>query len=201
MSATTSAFLRATSPLAEAMAAASLLSVNPKDRDSLHNERRNTRSCALMGANTIEEVIAMIPLDYRDVLRDPLHGVAATVEKLCVARSTLTKWEKHKASGTYPTFVAAKPPTLVLSKEFSSSDSGADHQKAIADSHKEYLDLLLANAIKAKSDDVLFLMSSTDIKHIQNDLLPLVQARSLNSFRVQYSACLQGCSGRRVWRG
>ena len=42
MSATTSSFLHATSPLAEAMAAASLLFVNPKDRESLHNERHNT---------------------------------------------------------------------------------------------------------------------------------------------------------------
>ena len=116
-----------------------------------------------MGANTIKEVIVMIPLDYRNVLQDPLQGVATTVDKLCVAQSSLAKWEKHRASGTYPMFVAVKPPTLVLSKEFSSSDSSANHQKAITNSHKEYLDLLLANAIKAKSDNIKFLTSSVDI--------------------------------------
>ena len=131
-----------------------------------------------MSANTIEEVVAMVPSDYRDVLRAPLHGVAKTVEKLCSARATLAKWEKQRASGTYPSFVAAKPPTLVLSKNFSSSDSAAAHQAAIANSHKEYMDLLLANAIKAKADDVQFLTAATDIKRIQNDILPLVEAQS-----------------------
>ena len=79
----TAAFLRSTSPLAEAMATASL--VVPRDSASALSERRNTRSRALMGANTVKEVIAMVPSDYREVLRGPLMGVAATTEKLCAA--------------------------------------------------------------------------------------------------------------------
>ena len=49
---------------------------------------------------------------------------------------------------------------------------------AIVNSHKEYMDVLLNNAIKAKMDDVQFLTATMDIKRIQADILPLITARS-----------------------
>ena len=128
----------------------------------------------LLGASTVDEVIALIPSEYRDVLRAPLKGIQVTVEKLVAARTTLAKWEKHKASGTYPAFIASKPPSLVLSSVYNASEAGAAHHRSVEEAHKAYLDLLLTNAIKAKSDDVLFLNASVELSRLQRELLPLV---------------------------
>ena len=52
------------------------------------------------------------------------------------------------------------------------------HQATITNSYKECLNLLLGNAIKAKTNNVQFLMATMDIQHIQNDIFPLVEVRS-----------------------
>ena len=100
-----------------------------------------------MGTNTINKVIVMVPSDYSEVLLIHLNRVAEIIEKLCVACATLAKWQKHQGSGIYPSFVAVKPLTLVLLKNFLTLDKAVAHQATIANSHKEYLDLLLNNAI------------------------------------------------------
>src|SRR6185503_6957130 len=77
---TMQSFTRALSPIPSIVAQATI-GVDVRD-----DSARTIRHVGLQGSNSVEELIAMIPSDYRDVLRDPLLGIAATVSRLWSAR-------------------------------------------------------------------------------------------------------------------
>lgn len=173
MSSSFVASLRATSPITEILSAG-----NGKFSTATAVDRRNLRATALATANTVDEVITMIPSDYREVLRAPLNGIKLTTERLMSARSTLSKWEAHFRAGTFPTFLSAKSPNIVLSRAYLESEAGAAHQRAIKDAHQAYLVLELENSIKAKKDDVAFLSAALEMERLQEQLFPIVEQRS-----------------------
>lgn len=148
MSSTSHPFARALSPMHSAIASASSA---PAEDKAL------ARRAAYQGAATVDELIAMVPSDYRQVLREPLLKVASYTDKLCSARRVLLRYEQHKAAGTFPPSLSAKAPTVQLTKEFSETPEAAARKKALEEGHQAYLVQLLANAIAAKQDDVLFL--------------------------------------------
>src|ERR1700677_4623951 len=113
------AMLRAVSPLASAT-----VSAYSDDRDTL----RLSRHTMYQGATTVDDLVAMVPQDYRHVLRDPLMGIANTTTKLCSARATLARWNAHKTAGTFPPHIRVRAPEVQLSKDFGEDAAGAGHR-------------------------------------------------------------------------
>jgi hypothetical protein len=106
---------------------------------------------ALEKANTTEEVIDLIPLGYRSILREPLLEVASDTASLCEATSTLNSWEAHLAAGLYPA-----------------------HCKPVSPKDKIYCDDLLANSIRIKTDQVNFIRNSLLPEQLFDRLAPLI---------------------------
>ena len=70
------------------------------------------------GANSVNDVIAIVPQDYRHVFQKPLLGVAQTAKKANTSRATIAKWEQHQAAGIYLPHLKSKMPQIQLSKGF-----------------------------------------------------------------------------------
>lgn len=168
-----SSFARALSPLAS-IAQVSLAAAESVDESS----KTLIWHTALQGATTVEDILAMVPSDYRHVLREPLLGVAATATKLHAARNTVAKWLQHQTAGTYPPHLRFKVPEVQLTKDYSKDQEAVAHQRRLLDAHKAYMDTTLLNAICAKQDDILFLELSLQPDRLYNKLQPLVSARA-----------------------
>lgn len=162
-------FTRALSPLAASIAAAS--SAEEEDKD-------HARRAPLLSANSVEDLVAMVPSDFRNVLRDPLHEVAALTGKLCSAREVLARLRQHQAAGTFPSNLRAKAPEVQVSKEFSSSPGNAELVKQRVAGHHEYLTAMLANAVRSRKDDVDFLEAALTPQQLIKQLSPLVVQRT-----------------------
>ncbi|KAF9456379.1 hypothetical protein BDZ94DRAFT_1241577 [Collybia nuda] len=159
-------FVRAFSPIAGGLLVG---------RNDQHTGSQIARHTVLQGASTVDELISLIPSDYRVVLREPLFGIRDTVVKLVAARNLLAKYEQHKAAGTYPSILRSKAPEYQMSKDFGATADGAAQKAALERAHKEYLDLNLNNIIRAKSDEVKFLDSATKPDALFRELHPLVK--------------------------
>jgi hypothetical protein len=162
-------FVRALSP-----SVAATSSVAP---GALPQAQATARHLALQAGHTVEELIAMIPSDYRLGLADAMHGIAATAGKLWSAKSTVARWIQHQSAGTYPSHMRIKAPEVQLTRAFAEDASGVQHRQSLLAAHKTYQDQLLANGIRAKQDDVRFLEASLTAERLFNELLPIVEQR------------------------
>ena len=61
------------------------------------------RAAALALAGSLDELVAAIPRDYREVLRPLLRELAQTTAKSLDVGNSLEKLRAHKANKTYPT--------------------------------------------------------------------------------------------------
>ncbi|KAF9458866.1 hypothetical protein BDZ94DRAFT_1312906 [Collybia nuda] len=161
-------FVRAFSPIAGATLVG---------RNDQHEGSQIARHTVLQGAATVDELISLIPSDYRVVLREPLMGVRDTIIKLVAARNLLAKYEQHKAAGTFPSILRSKAPEYQMSKDFGSTADGAAQKAALERAHQEYLALNLNNIIRAKSDEVTFLDNATKPDALFKELLPIVKSQ------------------------
>ncbi|EIM79035.1 uncharacterized protein STEHIDRAFT_164075 [Stereum hirsutum FP-91666 SS1] len=81
------------------------------------------RVAALGHVHSVAEIVELVPVDYREVLRTPLNELAATIQKWINARARGRALEQHKAAGTLPTELRGfKPPTFQVGKAFADSD-------------------------------------------------------------------------------
>jgi hypothetical protein len=173
MTTASSSILLALSPLTDALAT---VSTDDSDR------HRIAQHTTLQAASTVDELIAMIPSDYRHVLHQPLLGVANTVAKLCAARSTLARWRSHEAAGTYPPHMRVRAPEVQLSKDFGEDDAGAAHRSTLEKAHQAYLKTTLSNSIQVKGDDVAFLEAALDTQRLYEEIAPAVKIVGLRDF-------------------
>ncbi|KAF7965441.1 hypothetical protein HWV62_43507 [Athelia sp. TMB] len=168
MSTPFTSFARALSPAANAIVG----SIN-SDAEAA----RIARHTLLQGASTVEELIALVPSDYRHVLRTPLLGVAATATKLQAARTTHSKWTAHKTAGTYPPHLRAKAPEVQLTKDFAESEEAVQHRTSLSRAYDKFLADSLDKCIQAKADDVKFLEMSLTPERLYQEMSPAITAR------------------------
>ncbi|KAF8867456.1 hypothetical protein CPB84DRAFT_1859394 [Gymnopilus junonius] len=150
----TTAFIRALSPAVHALSGVTLAS-GGLDTDTHDAASRHARHSALQGASSLEELIAMVPSDYRDVLRPFILDVAGLATKRVAVMETFAKWKAHQSASpkTYPSFILTKAPSVQLTKEFAGTDVGRSSMSALERKHGEYCDALLADALKAKESE------------------------------------------------
>ena len=169
-----STFLRATSPANFASIEAQFSAVEQTEGVS----SRRSRWLLYQGANSVNDVIAMVPQDYRHVLREPLLGVAQTAKKANASRATIAKWEQHQAAGTYPPHLKSKVPQIQLSKGFGETAEAKAAANALDQKFKTFLADSLAESLKAKRDELSFLRGALEPQNILNELGPRVSART-----------------------
>ena len=94
-----SLFIRALSPTVQSLTTAVIAGADGSTPD---DAACTTRHLAIMGANSVAEIIELIPSDYRNVLADALHTLVQLIHKLDNSRSTLAKWREHQGKGMFP---------------------------------------------------------------------------------------------------
>ena len=142
------------------------------------NVHRDIRVRLISSAMTVEEVIACVHSDYREVLREPLLSLAATVSRLASAKATLEKWNAHQRASTIPPHLRIKEPEVQLTKGFRESDACKKDLAAQKVEHEARQKAIVDNAVKLKGDDVTFLERLLEPTKLFAELQPLVTRRT-----------------------
>ncbi|KAH7884214.1 hypothetical protein F5I97DRAFT_1831710 [Phlebopus sp. FC_14] len=172
MSFNTTAMLRALSPMSQshfhlhAEDAAGRTDGDPFATTADVDRLMTARHLAMQAASTVDEVIAM-----------PLKGVASTATKLLNARATLSKWEGHKANGTFPPHIVVKLPSVQTTKGFRESREGLACRANFTQKHDAYLGACLNDSISTKKDEVSFLQRALLPEALFQEFKHLIVAR------------------------
>ena len=118
-----SAVIRSLSPalgsLSNVVLTAAADAILPRDKADV---ARVARHHTLMGANSVVNLIELIPSDYSQVLADPLHALVQLCHKLHNARTTLAAWRAHQSAGTMPAHLRGSAPKVQHTSEFAGSE-------------------------------------------------------------------------------
>ncbi|PAV16019.1 hypothetical protein PNOK_0763900 [Pyrrhoderma noxium] len=126
--------------------------------------------------NSVNDVIAMVPQDYRHILQEPLLGVAQTTKKANASRATIAKWEQYQATGTFPEHLKFKTPKIQLFKEFRETSEAKEASNALDHEFNTFLAKSLVTSLKAKRDELMFLSGALEPQNILNKLGPKISA-------------------------
>ena len=176
--------LRATSPLNLAATASS----NPQwaaatqpitGSNSLGNSNatRISFGIATSAAKSLAELIAVVPADYRNALREPITWAYRTKQKLLAAQATLGKWREHQAKGTLPPHLRGAAPKVQFSKSYVETAQGQAQKQALADQHTSAQKAALTSSIRAKADEVRSLGELLTPDNLLNQIYPALIAR------------------------
>lgn len=176
MASSSSAFLRAMSPMAASMGP--LLEAVPSADGSEKRLASQLHRQSLLGAaNSVDDVVALVPRDYRDILRPLLLQAADMQNKLSNGEQTLQRLRDHKSRGTFPQHLRSKVPPLQLTKEYAKSDAGAKQRSEYESEHSTYMVALLDKSISAKTDEVRYLRESMMDKAINDAMATVINTR------------------------
>jgi hypothetical protein len=117
---------------------------------------------AILSASSVDEVIAMVHSDYREVLRQPIQLAAVFVRKCITAEAAMETLQQHITARTYPSYLGRKSNLVQLTAEFASSDGGNAFKAATDKRWKDYLEAQLREDLCAKKDKVTFLAKELD---------------------------------------
>jgi hypothetical protein len=170
-----SAFIRALSPAVGAITATNIALAGLGD-DATASAAQKARLFAIMGVNSVHELIELIPSDYRAVLTDPLNRLVQLVHKLDSSKTTLAKWSEHERAGTLPPQLRGKPQKLQLTTEFAGTAQAAEAKSNLETAHKAYQAAVLTSWIKAKTDEVAVLVTETSAQTAWSALRRIVAA-------------------------
>ncbi|KAH8976349.1 hypothetical protein EDB92DRAFT_1811931 [Lactarius akahatsu] len=144
-----------------------------------HDDALNARHFALSGANSVDELIELIPSDYRLVLTDPLREIERHTYKLCSARATLAKWTHHASVGTLPPHLRGSAPRIQFSSGYKDADEAKARQAALDTADAEYRVKQLKESILAKTDEVTFMQLALSPQRLWSDLASHIVPRSV----------------------
>ncbi|KAH9052205.1 hypothetical protein EDB87DRAFT_1692879 [Lactarius vividus] len=174
MSTSFSALLRATSPGHEAIVEA----LRADDEQGI--KARDARHAAIHACNSMQEIIESIPSDYRDKCADLLREGYKQVSLLVRTETTLAKWKRHLAVGTFPAHLRGSANQVQFTSGYKDSDAAKAAQKDTDDKHHAYQVARLTSDIAAKQAEVKFLQEACDPIKAHSDmraaLVPLCPA-------------------------
>ena len=164
---TSTSFARALSPIASIITTAS---ATDDDASAV------ARQTAYASAATIDDLIWMVPMDYRQVLRPPILEAASGATKLFATGTALDKLRKHKASGTFPSFIVTKNPALQQTRQFASTEEGANYLTRMQEANALHCRALLDQAIAAKEGEFNYLQGAFSTAAFFEHCAPLLKA-------------------------
>ena len=149
------------------------------DDDSRYavSDAASARHASLQAANSVGEVIAMVPAHFRQILRPQLELVASKFTQLEAARSHLAKWEAHSAAGTFPSWCSIQAPAVQFTKGFEESEEGRAFRSTLTSGHLAYQKQLLAAYLDSKRKEIAQLERETQPDSLLGLVQPIVQER------------------------
>ena len=173
-SAAANATLRAMSPVTRAIAD---IALEQPGGESLDTRRRRARLVALQSATTVEELVGIVPDDFRLLLAPTLRDVATKTQRLCHARATLHRWSLLFEKGELPPHLKGSNAEVQMTKAYAETADGraqlASFRKTQDDSRKT----LFEEAIRAKTDEVAFLERAITPQEMLDAMVPGIKAR------------------------
>lgn len=133
----------------------------------------------LLGANSLSELVAMVPHNYRETLRPFLVEISSNAEKRARAKETLERLSGLRAREPiqFPNHIAVKAHEVQLTKEFASTDAG---RKAVSDlqaANLVYKTSLLDQEIAAKAANIEHLDARLDVEYLFGAMKPIIAQR------------------------
>ncbi|KAI5989394.1 hypothetical protein F5J12DRAFT_897928 [Pisolithus orientalis] len=127
------------------------------------------RSGAAAEAQTITQVIDLLPVEYRSSLRPKFFGIVDIATKRELVANQINRLRVDKIAGRIPNFLrSCKPPTVQFSKQ--ARTALPNLSEAIVEGHKQYQLELLEAVIKEKEKEERQLQASLNIVAITNRL-------------------------------
>jgi len=164
-----SSFDRARTPVLAAMAMVS----------ESKTEALTARWATLLGANSLSELVAMVPHNYREALKPILVEISSNAEKRARAKETLKRLSGLRAREPiqFPNHIAVKAHEVQLTKEFASTDAGRKAASDLVAANLAYKTLLLDQEIAAKAANVKHLDGKLDVEFLFAMMKPIIAQR------------------------
>ncbi|EIW79436.1 hypothetical protein CONPUDRAFT_73885 [Coniophora puteana RWD-64-598 SS2] len=151
-----------------------------------------SRQSRLLGCNSVNEVIACVPPDYRNVLRAPLVEIATSSRKLGDARQRLSKLLVCFSTDTIPPNLRQGVPAVQFTAEFLATEAGSLARKSVADAHASYLKAQLQIQIDAAHAEIRWReLSLTPERLYSGDASNNSSDRGLKGFIIDRYAVLK----------
>jgi hypothetical protein len=161
-----------------ALSIAQTLQGNEQTPAQLAESRRDARFHLYQGANSLEDVLGVVPSDYRDCLRDPLREVQAVTHRMTSCRTTVAKWEALKQAGQVPTQYRLKPVDVQYCKDFKDSAVVAARNAASALAHTTFVNKLFHDDLDVKKQELEHLRSLLAPRSVAECLLAIVKVKA-----------------------
>ena len=139
---------------------------------------RVKRQHLILSCNTVDEVVSLIPIDYRSICAEHLTRLAATAERLAKTRATVASWKHHKSVGTLPPNLRTVAAQVQFTAGYGDSAAAKAAQKALNDAHLEYQRTTLTSMIAAREKEVEALELETSPDHAADPMFAAVMAAS-----------------------
>ena len=142
-------------------------------------EANVTRWHVLLGANSLSELVAMVPHNYRETLKPFLVEISANAEKRSRAKETFERLSGLRAREPiqFPNHIAVKVHEVQLTKEFASTDAGRKAASDLQAANLVYKTSLLDQEIAAKAANIEHLDERLDVEYLFGKMRPIISQR------------------------
>jgi hypothetical protein len=137
------------------------------------------RQHVLLGANSLSELVAMVPSNYREVLKPFLVEASSNAEKRVRAKETHAKLVslKDRDPIQFPSHIAVKVHEVQLTKEFAATDEGRKAASDLAAANLSYKTALLDREISAKAENIVHLDRLLAVESFFSKMAPAILQR------------------------
>ncbi|KAH8977113.1 hypothetical protein EDB83DRAFT_2327799 [Lactarius deliciosus] len=156
-SAAFSAHQRAASPAYQSMVGALMNG----DSSGSTSYKQNLRHAEIMACASVDEIIKLIPDDYRIHLADHLRSAQKAVTQLCATRTTVAKWEHHRSVGTFPAQLRGSANQLQFTAGYKETAAAKAAQDGIDSTFVAYQKAVLDLEIAARKAEIVYLEEAT----------------------------------------
>ncbi|KAI9440192.1 hypothetical protein BJY52DRAFT_1195510 [Lactarius psammicola] len=163
--------MSASSSFARALSPGAARSAHLLEAATTLSEARDARHMAILSCRSVEEIVELIPSDYREKCADLLKSAVVHVERLYKARSTLAKWKHHLSVGTFPPHLRTSASQVQFTAGYGDTEAAKAAQRSINDKHHAYQVEQLTLAIKAREAEVVYLEAAIEAGKVRDDLL------------------------------
>ncbi|KAI0054948.1 hypothetical protein BV25DRAFT_1934405, partial [Artomyces pyxidatus] len=139
---------------------------------------RFARQRVFDSATTVEELLAAVLPEYRDVLREPFGVIVKHAESAISARAQVGRLEAHKQKGTFPPSFGSKSPPIQVNKAFEGTAKFAEAKASAATAHTVYLTATLESALRAKRDEVMHFENSLEHTTLWKGFVEVIDAQT-----------------------
>ena len=154
-----STFIHAVSPSLRAITTI----INKSSNNGTPTLAYSARHASYMGVSSTNELIELIPSDYRSILTTPLHALVSLVIKLAGVWTMLATYWCHQVDGTFPLNIRSTAPIVQLTSEFAGTNEAHAAQRALDTTLMEFQQSSLKAMVKAKEDEEHSLVSELSL--------------------------------------